>query len=245
MGRIRTIKPSFFKHEELFEAEKASGLPLRVAFSGLWTVADRDGRFAWKPRALKTDVLPYDDVDFEVVLEALAKFGFVVKYTVSGRVFGYIPTFSDHQVINPRESKSAIPSPNASILNSDASPRVDDVENPARGEEEGKGKEGNTCAIAPEMVSRGVLSELCLSGRDLSVALDEICRAEMRHGADPSGLRDALIASWRDYSIAKPSLSYTKGASKFFGEGDWKDKIGWPWKDGKQPVAGKRVYANV
>ena len=91
MGRIRTIKPSFYKHEDLYEAEKAAGLPLRLAFSGIWTVCDRDGRFHWKARTLKTDVLPYDDVDFTDVLDALAKAGFVVKVDVNGNTFGQIP----------------------------------------------------------------------------------------------------------------------------------------------------------
>jgi hypothetical protein len=53
MARIRTVKPDLFRHEGLFDAERASGLPLRIAFAGLWTAADREGRFAWSPRTLK------------------------------------------------------------------------------------------------------------------------------------------------------------------------------------------------
>jgi hypothetical protein len=30
MSRIRTIKPDFFTHEDLFDAEQESGLPLRL-----------------------------------------------------------------------------------------------------------------------------------------------------------------------------------------------------------------------
>ena len=45
----------------------------------------------WKPRALKLDALPYDDVDFAGVLDALAAHGFVVKYEAAGRVYGCIP----------------------------------------------------------------------------------------------------------------------------------------------------------
>ena len=48
--RIRTVKPEFFTHEGLFDAEKATKLPLRVAFVGLWCAADREGRFRWEPR---------------------------------------------------------------------------------------------------------------------------------------------------------------------------------------------------
>jgi hypothetical protein len=33
--RIRTVKPEFFRHEELYELEKQTGLPLRLAFIGV------------------------------------------------------------------------------------------------------------------------------------------------------------------------------------------------------------------
>ena len=147
MARIRTIKPEFFKHEDMFDAEKETGLPLRLAFAGLWTVCDREGRFEWRPRAIKTDVLPYDDVDFSRVLDALATRGFVVRYRVDGKDYGFVPGFSRHQVINGRESESKIPEPDqyADIVEystrerrvNDASPTRHDL---ARGEREGKGK---------------------------------------------------------------------------------------------------------
>lgn len=111
MARIRSIKPSFFRHEALFEAEQETGFPLRVAFAGLWTSADREGRFAWSPRALKLDCLPYDDVDFARVLDALVTRGFIMQYRVDGTLYGYIPTWKAHQVINNRESGSVLPIP--------------------------------------------------------------------------------------------------------------------------------------
>jgi hypothetical protein len=45
MGRIRTIKPEFFSHEALFDGERETGLPLRLAFIGLLCQCDREGRF--------------------------------------------------------------------------------------------------------------------------------------------------------------------------------------------------------
>ncbi len=111
MARIRTIKPDFFRHEELYQAEIETGLPLRVAFAGMFTVSDREGRFKWKPKQLKFDVLPYDDLDFEEVLAALEKYDFIVRYVVDGKEYGCIPTFTTHQVINNKESKSLLPEP--------------------------------------------------------------------------------------------------------------------------------------
>jgi hypothetical protein len=109
MARIRTIKPEFFRHAALFDAEQETGLPLRVAFAGLWTVADREGRFNWRPRELKLDALPHDLVDFARVLTALETHGFIRRYEVEGHVYGVIPSWHDHQVINTREAKSVIP----------------------------------------------------------------------------------------------------------------------------------------
>ncbi len=116
---------------------------------------------------------------------------------------------------------------------------------PTEGKGKGKGKEEEKelSVITPEMISRGVLSELSLSGRDLAVALDEVCRAEVKKGRDATELRDAMIESWRLYDVSKPSLTYTKGAAKFFGDGDWRNKVGWPWKPGSQPDEVKPVTA--
>lgn len=111
MARARVIHPQLFTHEALFEAEKRTGLPIRLAWAGLPGVCDREGRFEWKPRVLKLDVLPYDDLDFAAVLEALQHHGFIIRYEVGDRVYGYIPTFHDWQKPHPREAKSDVPAP--------------------------------------------------------------------------------------------------------------------------------------
>lgn len=112
MARIRTIKPEFYRHHELYLAEEEYGLPLRVAFSGLWTCADKEGRFKWKPIQLKLDVLPFDKLDFSDVLIALFERGFIEYYEVDGKGYGFIPSFKDHQRITGSEatSESKIPS---------------------------------------------------------------------------------------------------------------------------------------
>lgn len=113
MARIRTIKPEFYRHHDLFSAEKESGLPLRLAFSGLWLCCDKEGRFKWNPNQLKLDVLPYDELDFEKVLVSLEKSDFLKKYEVEGKFYGVIPTFKEHQRITGSEAtyESKIPCP--------------------------------------------------------------------------------------------------------------------------------------
>jgi hypothetical protein len=143
MARIRTIKPEFFTHWDLYNLEVETGLPVRVAFSGLWTVADREGRFRWIPQQLKLGCLPYDEVDFSRVLHALNTRGFIEKYTVDGAEFGYIPGWHTHQVINNRETESSLPEPNEYNTLTRAA-RVNDATGTplCNAQAEGKGREG-------------------------------------------------------------------------------------------------------
>ena len=177
--RIRTIKPEFFKHEDLYDAEQASGLPLRLAFAGLWTCCDREGRFPWRPRMLKTEILPYDACEFGAVLDTLAQHGFIVRYSVNGEQFGCVPSFPKHQAVNNREQPSDIPAPpeTREHFSADAfttrEPRDDDASatHERQGEDvcptaleqeqvEGNGMEGNgTEQIAPDGASPRVRPE--------------------------------------------------------------------------------------
>ena len=145
MSRIRTVKPELFKHEDLFDAELNSGLPLRLAFIGLFTVADCEGRFKWRPRTLKLDVLPHDTVDFAKVLQALEQGGFIQSYEVDGERYGWIPSFTKHQIFQTKEQTrgSQLPPP-PSTTRDDAGTVPGRFQNEAgtcRESQERKGKE--------------------------------------------------------------------------------------------------------
>lgn len=149
MARIRTVKPELFRHEGLLDLEEETGLPIRLAFIALFTAVDRSGRFKWRPRSLKAEAMPMDDVDLSRVLDALATRGFVERYTVDGVEYGCIPSWERHQSINNREAASELPAPPETQEKSDTStraPRVDDacptplVHAQAEGEGKGKGR---------------------------------------------------------------------------------------------------------
>jgi hypothetical protein len=94
----------------------------------------------------------------------------------------------------------------------------------------------STCTeegISPEMVAQGVLQELSLSGRDLSVVLEEVCRARIKAGDDPTELRDRLMDSYREFMAAAEAgkFAYRWGLKVFFGEGNWMDSKRWPWRE--------------
>jgi hypothetical protein len=108
--RIRAVKPELFNHEGLFKAETEYKLPLRLAYIGLFTCCDREGRFRWQLGRLKLAILPYDDIAIENVLEAFVACDFIKKYECEGEIFGCIPSWLRHQHINHREADSVLPS---------------------------------------------------------------------------------------------------------------------------------------
>lgn len=115
MPKNRWLKPFYFKLEVLADAEVYYKLPLRYALLGLMTCCDREGRFAWRPRELKTSILPYDNIDFSRVLDALRDAGFIKQYwqkdkTYQGAyTYGCIVGWRHYQTIDYRESCSRIP----------------------------------------------------------------------------------------------------------------------------------------
>jgi len=126
--RIRSIKPEFFVHEDLWEMERDTGLPIRLAYIGLWSASDKEGRFNWNPRNLKLLIMPFDDnLDFSRVLHAFATRGYLTHYSVRGEEFGWVKTFRKHQQINNRERESIIPPPTdpeaVEIVHNDDPPR--------------------------------------------------------------------------------------------------------------------------
>lgn len=109
MARIRSLKPSFFKSEDL----AALSFAHRLCYEGLWCWADRDGRLEDRPRRLKAEIFPYDDLDMDALLAGLAKSGFITRYEVNGRRYIAIPTFAEHQIPKRDERESVIPSPDS------------------------------------------------------------------------------------------------------------------------------------
>lgn len=107
MARARNIKPGFFQNEDLAELEPIA----RLAFIGMWTIADYKGCIEYRPKRLKVQILPYDDCSMDEIVSALDKSGFIQTYSVSGQVYIKIANFEKHQNPhkNERDSGSDIP----------------------------------------------------------------------------------------------------------------------------------------
>jgi uncharacterized phage protein (TIGR02220 family) len=134
MARIRTIKPEFFSSEDIVALTPFA----RLLYVALWCEADREGRMTWKPGTFKLRYFPGDSINVSELADELLERGLIVLY---GDGLAYIPTFLEHQHVNPREAASALPDPHASAPVDHASPRVSDTQVGREGKE-GKGKEG-------------------------------------------------------------------------------------------------------
>ena len=129
-------------HAELSDIERISNVPIRLAFIGLWCACDREGRFKWDARRLGVQILPYDNIDFEIILDILHENSFIEKYEVDGKTYGCVPSFHRHQVINNREQESYLPSYHQPDLFSSDLTRVNTGESTCDDACSGEGKEG-------------------------------------------------------------------------------------------------------
>jgi hypothetical protein len=107
VARIRSLKPSFFKNEDLARLSFAH----RLLYEGLWCWADRDGRLEDRPTRLKAEIFPYDELDVESLLSDLDKAGFIRRYVVGRMNVIAIPRFLKHQFPRNDERSNNLPAP--------------------------------------------------------------------------------------------------------------------------------------
>jgi hypothetical protein len=136
MGRIRTIKPEFFRDEEL------SALPAdtHLFAAGLLCESDDEGYFNANPRLLKGSIFPLREssVSIHDMLIQLAGIGYIaLGKGADGKSYGRVVKFLVHQRVNrPSPSKySELPISWGDSLNTHGVLSEDSLP-------EGKGKEG-------------------------------------------------------------------------------------------------------
>ena len=200
MARIRTIKPDFFTSEDIVCLSPLA----RLLYIALWCEADREGRMAWRPGTFKLRYFPADKANIDALARELIERGLVIKY---GEGLAYIPKFSQHQHVNPREADSSLPVP-------DASARVSDEQVGREGKER-KGKEQEEVVVLPDWmpknewkawleVRRGL--ECKNTPHALKLAIAELDRLKSL-GFDPAKVLDqSTLKSWKSVYPLKPEL---------------------------------------
>lgn len=105
MARARNIKPGLFSNELLVELPAFD----RLAFIGLWCLADREGRLEDRVKRIKIELFPCDDYDVDAGLKRLAAAGFISRYQVSSFSVIEITNFQKHQSPHGTEKDSTLP----------------------------------------------------------------------------------------------------------------------------------------
>jgi hypothetical protein len=93
MARIRSIHPGLFTDEAFAGLSMAA----RVLLLGLWTEADDQGVFEWKPITIKMRIMPVDNVDVPALLAELERADVVKRFQQDGKTFGAVRNFCKYQ----------------------------------------------------------------------------------------------------------------------------------------------------
>lgn len=105
MARIRSVHPSLFTDEAWVSCSPLT----RILYIGLWTDADDQGVFEWKPLQIKMRLLPGDTGDVAAMLSELEGVGLVQSYSADGKRFGAIANFRKFQ--RPQKPNAIHPLP--------------------------------------------------------------------------------------------------------------------------------------
>lgn len=145
MARIRTVKPEFWKHEDL----SALPEPTHMLACALLNYADDEGYFNANPQLIKSELFPLREpsVSIQHSLTFLVEIGYLrLGIGEGGRRFGQIVKFSEHQRIN-RKTESKIKQIEI-IWDEDVSTHAQ-LSEPSHPEGKGReqGKEGNSVTV--------------------------------------------------------------------------------------------------
>lgn len=124
MARARILKMGFFENEVLAQLPDKA----RLLYAGLWLIADRSGRLEDRPARIRAQIFPYEPVDCEALLTALASSGFIRRYASEGMKVIDLPSFLVHQSPHHREPDSKLPAFSQSLGSAEAKPDLAPVE---------------------------------------------------------------------------------------------------------------------
>lgn len=120
MARKRMIDPQFFLDEELAALTPHA----RLLYIGLWTIADDvNATLPNRPKWIKAQVFPYENVNIEKVLDELSTSTHIRLFTGSeNEKYWFIPSFHNYQRID-RPSKAKYPEYDSKLAEDSASTR--------------------------------------------------------------------------------------------------------------------------
>jgi hypothetical protein len=96
VARIRTIKPEFWVDEQIVELDYVT----RLLFIGLWNFVDDEGYIEYKPKRIKMQVFPADDLELSGALRNLLETRRLTKFDSDQGELVQITNWERHQKIS-------------------------------------------------------------------------------------------------------------------------------------------------
>lgn len=148
MARIRSIHPGLFT-DEAFATLSSDAQMLLI---GIWTEADDQGVFEWKPLTLRMRLRPAKDGDVVGMLDEIEASNSVKRFEVDGKLYGAVRNFRKWQ--RPEKPKNRFPLPDdlrVYVHLSPANPQPVADESPKPVSEEGgrRKEEGKESLLLP------------------------------------------------------------------------------------------------
>jgi hypothetical protein len=187
------VKPEFWIDEKIVELP----MPARLLFIGLWNFADDQGYIDDKPRRIKMQVFPGDDVDVEKLLAELLLAGLLTAYDSPVGPVLHIRNWDKHQKVD-RASAARFDASTLVVRPAPLYPAMSVQEEPPR-EPSTKAIEGSLASLDAEGKGSG-------SGGDLDLDREGIARRAPRTGArePPLSLTRRAKAITDAYAAAEP-----------------------------------------
>lgn len=104
MPRIRSIKPEFWTAGQIIECS----LNARLLFIGLWNFCDDEGRHPHRPKQIKAQIFPADDLiekDIQGMLLELSTNGLITIYTVDNQEYLQVNGWHHQRIDKPQPAK--------------------------------------------------------------------------------------------------------------------------------------------
>lgn len=194
--RARNIKPGFYKNSDLSECSMAA----RLLAPGLWMLADREGRICDRPKQIKGEIFPYEEVDIEALLIELNGAKHIERYEIDGRQYIQILEFRKHQSPHHKEKQSVIPQ--KASVSPRGKPRKASVSPPL-----------NPDIMNPDIMNTG-LAGLCVE--DIKDWLEEKHRDGVYLNHDPKFVLD----KFKNYCMSK-GKTYKNYIAAYRNAFDW------------------------
>lgn len=104
MPRIRSIKPEFWTSGQVLECSTNA----RLLFIGLWNFCDDAGRHPLRPRQIKAEIFPADDLDYNDILrmiDELSTNDLVTIYSHENQEFIQVNGWHHQRIDRPHDPK--------------------------------------------------------------------------------------------------------------------------------------------